>query len=605
MAARIPEHIIDEVRSRTDIVDLISEFLPLKKRGKNFFGLCPFHHEKTPSFSVNPERQIFHCFGCSVGGNVFTFLMEYEKLSFWEALTFLAKRSNVALPQKDVDPKQKEEYDALFYANQIAAEYYYKMLVESKEGQGALHYVKGRGFSEETISKFTLGYAPPGWENLLDVAQKRSLSPDVLRKAGLAIPREKGGGYYDRFRDRVIFPIANLTGKIVGFGGRILTDSEEQPKYVNSPETPIYNKGKILYGLFQARNAVREGDRVIVVEGYTDMISLFQAGILNVVASSGTAFTSDQARLIGRYTKNVVLLFDADSAGSEAALRGVETLLENDLDVDIVSLPPGTDPDSYVKAKGENALRGRINNADSFVDFIIKKIGETQDLSTVRGRAQAVEKAVSVMAKIRDGIKRSLWIKKVSENLSVDEGVIHLSVNRARRTGSIANGDVEIDVKRSPSRAAEETAEHGLLRIILTDTNYLKRTMEELTPDDFQNPDAREIATVIFQLQEDEQFLSSSLIIDHLRNTEAKNLVSLLSVEEPPAEERHDLFEGYLRFMKQDRIARKLAEVREQMKKAQKEGREEQVLTLMAQFQELSRLKENLKKNTAENRQYF
>ena len=279
MATRIPDHIIDDVRSRTDIVDLISEFVPLKKRGKNYFGLCPFHHETAPSFSVSPERQIFHCFGCGKGGNAFTFLMEYEKLGFWEALTYLAKRAHVALPQRSADQKQQADYDVLFTANSVAAEFYHRVLVESKVGKRALDYLTKRGLSQETVTSFRLGYAPPGWSTLLDAAQRKSLSPEVLKKAGLVIPREREGGYYDRFRDRVMFPIMNLTGNVVAFGGRLLSESEDQPKYVNSPETPIYNKGKTLYGLFQAKSAVREIDRVIVVEGYTDVISLFQAGL--------------------------------------------------------------------------------------------------------------------------------------------------------------------------------------------------------------------------------------------------------------------------------------------------------------------------------------
>ena len=596
MSNRVPDTIIDEVRSRTDIVDLLSEFLPLKKRGKNFFGLCPFHHEKSPSFSVNPEKQIFHCFGCGVGGNVFTFLMEYEKLSFWEALKFLAKRANVLLPQQDVDAKQKAEEDALFYANQFAAEYYQHVLLKTKMGHKALDYVTKRGYSEATIENFLIGYAPSGWSHLIEAAQKKSLSAEALEKAGLIIPREKAGGYYDRFRDRIIFPIVNLTGKVIGFGGRILTESENLPKYINSPETRIYNKGKILYGLFQAKKAVREADRVVVVEGYTDMISLFQAGILNVVASSGTAFTSDQARLIGRYTKNVLLLFDADSAGAEASSRGVEILLEHNLDVDIVSLPVGTDPDGFIKERGKAALIELLEKADSFVDFIIRRTAGSQDVSTVKGTARAVENVVAVLLKIRDEVKRSLWTKKVSEILSVDERMIQHAINRARRSRGSIPDEEEIYSKKSPLQTAEEMVEHGLLKLMLADQILLKRVLEELHPDDFQNPDAREVATLLSQMNEDGQCLDLAHLVGCLQRTGAKNLVSSLSMEESPEENRQDLLQGYLRFVKQDQITRKLAEVREEMKKAQQERQEERVLQLMSQFQELSQLRENLKR---------
>ncbi|MFQ6092756.1 MAG: DNA primase [bacterium] len=592
MAYRIPNEIIDEVRSRTDIVDLVSDFVPLKKRGKNFFGLCPFHPEKTPSFSVNPERQIYHCFGCGVGGNAFTFLMEYEKLGFWEALTYLAKRANVTLPQKGIDSKQRAENDALFHANQFAADYYRRVLLETEQGARALQYLKERGLSDQTIEAFHLGYAPPGWSNLLDEAQKKSLSPDLLQRAGLAVSREKGGGYYDRFRDRVVFPIVNLTGKVVGFGGRLLSESQDQPKYLNSPETPIYNKGKMLYGLFQARGSIRQADRVVVVEGYTDVISLSQAGIENVVASSGTAFTSDQARLIGRYTRNALLLFDADTAGAQAALRGVETLLDNGLDVHIVSLPAGTDPDSFVREKGKAPLIGLFDGADSFVDFVLKKIGETHDLATVEGMAQAVETVVEALAKIKDEVKRSLWIKRVSEKLSLDERVIQHSVDRARRPRGATLRETKVEIEEPSTQAAE----HGLLRLMMAEHRFLRWAMEELAPDDFCNPDTREMATVLFQLGGNDQSLDPALIIDRLNRPGAKSLVSLLSVQEGPGEEGERLFRDYLSFMKKVRVSRELKQVREALEKAQKDREEEVVVKLTARFQELCRLKERLKK---------
>ena len=594
MTSRVPDHIIDEVRSRTDIVDLISEFVPLKKRGKNFFGLCPFHHEKTPSFSVNPERQIYHCFGCGVGGNAFTFLMEYEKLGFWEALTYLAARANITLPQRSVDSKEKAENDALFYANELAADYYHRTLLETRQGASALQYLRGRGFSQATVRRFLLGYAPPGWSNVLDVAQRKSLSPEVLRKAGLVIPREKEAGYYDRFRNRVIFPIVSLTGKVVGFGGRLLSESEDQPKYVNSPETPIYSKGKILYGLFHARAAVREADRVVVVEGYTDAMSLFQAGIENVVASSGTAFTSDQARLIARYTKNVTLLFDADTAGTEAAVRGVETLFDNGLDVAIASLPVGSDPDSYLREKGHAALVSLCREADSFVDFLLKRTGESHDLSTVEGMARAVEAVVGALAKIKDDVKRSLWVKRVSERFSLEEVVIREGVERVRK-GARTRG-VATDVRPSSRETAAEMAERGLLRLMMADHHFLTRAMEELAPDDFYTSDAREIAAVVFDLGGNDEAPDPALIIDRLTTPGAKNLISLLSVEEGCTEEGERLFGDYISFMKRACVSRELKEVQETLRKAQRNGEEENVLRLTARFQELSRQRENLKR---------
>ena len=596
MALRVPDHIIDEVRQRNDIVEIVSEFVPLKKRGKNFFGICPFHQEKAPSFSVNQEKQIFHCFGCGKGGNVFTFLMEYEKLSFWEALTYLAKRANVALPETGAAAGQQAETESLFQANQFAADYYHQVLLETKAGAQALAYLAGRGFSRETMTAFRLGYAPPGWENLLTVARKKSIAPELLRRAGLVIPREKGEGYYDRFRHRVIFPIISLTGNVVAFGGRVLTDSEDLPKYINSPETPIFNKGKTLYGLFQAKNALREADRVIVVEGYTDLISLFQAGVQNVVASSGTAFTADHARLLARYTKNVVLLFDADAAGAEASLRGIETLLENGLDVDVVSLPAGADPDSFVREHGREATLELFQRADTFVEWIVRRAAEAEDLSTVKGMAQALEKIVAVVAKIRDEVKRSLWIRMVAERLAVDERVLHRAVSEARRSPQVVSGSSELTARNAPGKTADEASERGLLQLMLADHLFLRRAAREVNPDDFLNPDAREIAGLLFQSGEEDQPPDSASLIDRLRRPGARELISLLSMDEASVEEREKLFEGYVRFVKLRRVSKELDRVRQDLKKAQEQGREEDVAPLMARFQELSRLKQDIKK---------
>lgn len=598
MPFRISNDIVDEVRNRTDVVELISEFLPLKKRGKNYFGLCPFHHEKAPSFSVNPERQIFHCFGCGKGGNVFTFLMEYEKLGFWEALTYLARRAHVNLPKRRADAQQGADSDTLFSANTFAVEFYHRVLLRSNAGKRALEYLEKRGFSREMMNLFRLGYAPPGWSNLLDAAE-REISPDVLKKAGLVVPREKGGGYYDRFRDRVMFPITNLTGNVVAFGGRLLSESEEQPKYVNSPETSIYNKGKTLYGLFQAKGAVRETGRVIVVEGYTDLISLFQAGVQNVVASSGTAFTPDQARLIGRYTKNVILLFDADRAGAEAALRGVETLFDNGLDVTIASLPAGADPDSYVREKGKDGLSALLRKTDSFVDFIMKRTSETHDMSTVEGMARAVETVVEVLAKQKDEVKRSLWIKKISEEFSIEERVIQRSVNTARRRGDVPKEEQALETTQPTSK----TAEQGLLQLILAKGHLLENVMADLALDDFEQPDVREVVELMCDLRREDEAFDTALLIDKLRRPSAKNLVSRLAMEDVPSDEPDRLYYDYVFFIRRARISKELRDVQEALKKAQKQGDDGLVLKLTAQFQELRRLKEKQKKGAPLNRE--
>jgi len=364
MAIFYSQDLIDQVRGASDIVDIISEYVPLKKKGANYFGLCPFHAEKTPSFSVNQAKQIYHCFGCGEGGNVFTFLMNHDKLGFTEALKLLARKSGIKLPKPQQDKKTADLNDQLYYANSVANAYFKQTLNQKNLSEKAKTFLKQRGVDSTAEEKFSLGYAPDKWDGFLSFAQSKGLDPKILVTAGLIVPKSDGKGYVDRFRDRLMFPIFNISGKIVGFGGRTLNPKEEA-KYMNSPETPIYQKGKILYGLSFSKDSIREEGKAIIVEGYMDFISLFQAGIKNLVATSGTAFTTDQARLLSRHAQEVFLLFDSDSAGQQAAVRSLDILFDQGFEVKIVSFPQGEDPDSYVKKSGsEKTFEG-----DFLVDY--------------------------------------------------------------------------------------------------------------------------------------------------------------------------------------------------------------------------------------------
>jgi DNA primase len=319
MNASIPEHVLDEIRARSDILEVVSQHVPLKKKGRNYFGLCPFHTEKTPSFSVNQEKQIFHCFGCGSGGDVFRFLMELDKVSFVEAVRSLAQRSGLSLPESRVDVAKASANEQLYRACEFARDYFHAMLLNDKRAEPARAYLRDRAIAEETISRFKLGSAIPGWDHLLNAAARSSLSEKLLESAGLVVPRADDG-YYDRFRNRLIFPVDTASGRTVAFAGRALT-SETEPKYLNSPETPIYHKGELLYGLAEARDAVRKDGYVLLVEGYVDALRLFQAGIENVVACAGTAFTEAHAWSLARYGPKVVLVYDADPAGESGHTR--------------------------------------------------------------------------------------------------------------------------------------------------------------------------------------------------------------------------------------------------------------------------------------------
>ena len=421
MPGKIPQEKIDQIREATDIVDIISQYVALKRKGKNYFACCPFHHEKTPSFSVNPEKQIFYCFGCHKGGNVYSFLMEHEKLNFVESVRTLADRAHIAVDMEQRDDSAYLEREALYFTNKFAARYFYDQLVKSDAGKIGLNYLIGRGLRPETIRKFGLGFAPEKWDGLLNAAARKKLQTAHLEKCGLVIPRKNKPGYYDRFRNRVIFPVFDKNSRVVAFGGRRMNDDPASPKYINSPETPIYQKRTVLYGLSQTRHQIQQADQAIMVEGYMDLISLFEFGIQNVVATSGTALTPEHAQLISRYTRNVVLLYDGDSAGSNAAFRGIDILLENDLDVTVVRLPEGHDPDSFVREKGVSTMRSLIKDAMPLVEFKARLIAEHEDISTPSGKANALHAIFESVLKIKDEIKHIPTIRDIAFRLGLDD----------------------------------------------------------------------------------------------------------------------------------------------------------------------------------------
>ncbi len=408
--------------------DIVGDFVNLRKRGTNLIGLCPFHNEKTPSFNVNPARNIYKCFGCGRGGDPVNFLMEHEQLSFPEALRWIAAKYGIEIEEVELSEEQRAEQqlaDSLFIANQFALEYYQQQLFDTDRGKSiGLSYFKKRGFREETIRKFGLGYAPMGRDNFSKAAEAAGHKKDTLEKAGLVKNNR------DFFRDRVMFTIRNLSGKVVGFGGRILQKDIKAPKYINTPETEVYNKSRILFGAYEAKQAIRRADECIITEGYTDVISLHQAGIENVVASSGTSLTVDQIRLIKRYTPNVKVLFDGDSAGIRAALRGIDLLLEQDLNVKIVLLPDGEDPDSYLQNVGLNAFQGYLEQqAEDFIFFKANLLLKDAGNDPVK-RTALIKDIVGSIALIPDPLKRSLYVKECARLFGVDEQLLVGEVNK-------------------------------------------------------------------------------------------------------------------------------------------------------------------------------
>ena len=432
----IPEDKIEEVRAASDIVEVVGEYVQLKRRGSNFVGLCPFHKEKTPSFNVNPGLGIFKCFGCSAGGNAFQFLMRIENLEFPEAVKVLAGRAGIVIPETQDQERQSSEVESIYHALRFAGRFFYQALTQTDAGKPALDYLTDRGFSPKIIKKFGLGYAPAGWDELIKAAEKDSIDVAYLEKAGLIIAKKDGQGHYDRYRDRVIFPIFSHLGKVIGFGGRILKPSEKQPKYINSPETRVYHKSKVLYGLYQARQAIRKREEVLLVEGYTDVISLYQAGIEHVVASSGTALTREQIKLIKRYAKRVLVLYDSDSAGASAALRGIDLLLADGMTVYGLELPDGEDPDSFVRNQGADAFEQHLhNNRQDFIEFMHGLARRSGQLDTPEGEAELTRSIIASIAQMPDVAMHEPFVRRASHVLGMPDIPLFELLRQMRKEG--------------------------------------------------------------------------------------------------------------------------------------------------------------------------
>lgn len=451
--AYIPDEKIDEIRAASDIADVVGEYVRLKRQGQNLFGLCPFHNEKSPSFSVNPEMGIFKCFGCGEGGDVFAFISKMEMVSFPEAARVLAERAGIEIPASEAARERASETDAIYEALRTAARFYYFCLTQEARGAEALQYLEDRGFTADTIKQFGLGYAPDAWDALLTHAEEKHLSGEQLERAGLVLARKSGDGYYDRFRGRVMFPIFSHIGKVVGFGGRILDDEVDQPKYINSPETDVYHKSRVLYGLYQAKQAIRDAEEVVMVEGYTDVIALHQAGVQHVVASSGTSLTEGQVQVLDRYAQRLLLLYDADSAGVTAMLRGINTVLEQGLAAYAVALPGDEDPDSYVRAHGAAAFRALLREKrQDFVTFMVAAAEAEGRMETPEDAAQTMREVLGAIARMPDPLLQETYLRRASEVLNVPEGRLErvLQEQRAERKDAQARKTRRAPVPEMP-----------------------------------------------------------------------------------------------------------------------------------------------------------
>lgn len=426
---------IEELKNKIDIVDVVGDFVNLKKSGSSYKALSPFTAEKTPSFYVVPSKGIYKCFSSGKGGDAINFVMEIDGLSYVEALKYLAAKYQIEIEEEEQTDEAlaaQNKRESLYIILAFASKYFTDLLLNHTEGQSiGLTYFKERGFTEETIHNFNLGYSLNQWDHFHQEALKKGFNEDLIEEAGLVVKKEDRS--YDRFRNRVIFPIHNVTGKVIAFGARIMSSEDEkvkQPKYINSPETELYNKSQVLYGLFQAKQSIRQADNCYLVEGYTDVISMHQRGISNVVSSSGTALTSDQVKLIRRYSPNVTVLFDGDPAGIRASMRGIDMLLEGDLNVKVLPLPDGEDPDSYSRQLGTSAFKHYLESeAQDFIQFKVKLLTADIKNDPIK-KAGVIKEIIESIAKINDSVKRALYIKECSSLLDISESVLIVELNK-------------------------------------------------------------------------------------------------------------------------------------------------------------------------------
>lgn len=534
---RIAEEKIQQIRDRVDIVEVVSRYLPLKRSGANHQGLCPFHGEKTPSFNVNSPRQIFHCFGCGVGGNVFGFLMRIEGLSFPEAVRKLGEQVGIEIEEEQLTPAEearRRELERLQRINEVAAEFYHQVLLEAPEGAPARSYLKRRGYDGEIARQFQLGFAPEGWEALKQHLEGRGLDLGLARTLGLLREGKQGRGDYDQFRGRLMFPILDGYGKVAAFGGRVLDDS--LPKYINSSESPVYHKGRTLYGLYQAKEGMRAGGEVVVVEGYFDLLALAKAGLSNVVATCGTALTGDHARLLQRYAKRVVLLFDQDSAGRQATWRAMEALLPEKLSVAVAELEAGEDPDSFVARHGAEAFRQRLAAARPVMEVFIESVLAGAG-SGAEATARAADELLGRLKLIPDEIERQLYLKELAGRTGIDAATLARRARPERSASPAApRGERPPAESRPAPRQASRPdrllrAQNLLLVLLLSDPQLRPRALDEGLIGLFADPDRRALAERLCSLPAEAE--AASLLDAEGLGDEQKAILSGILMEDP------------------------------------------------------------------------
>lgn len=591
----IPQEKITEIQHASDIVQIISEYVHLKQSGRNFLGLCPFHSEKTPSFTVSPEKKFFKCFGCGEGGTVFHFIMKREGIDFIESIKLVASKAHIDLSHflsKKTSFSSAEKTSLLKITN-FAARFYHKVLFDKESGSTARAYLQQRQINNQSIKTFCLGYAHNSWDALIKICKEHNIPDKLLEKAGLVIPKKEGNAYYDRFRNRVIFPILDTRKDVIGFGGRTLDDTT--PKYLNSPETVLFNKSNVLYGIDIAKNAILKQHRVILMEGYTDVIMAHQHGIEWSVAVLGTAISKHHLRHLRQYCNQVILLLDSDIAGRKSSDRSLDIFVEEEFDVKIAQLPKDYDPCDFLVAEGAEKFLTYINNAKDFFSFKVEMAASKWDLSTIHGKANAINDILSTAMKMPDIIKRNLLIKRIAEEMSIDEVTLRIQQKKFNKTTASINNKQIVEHRLDASLSAERE----LLYLMLSCNDLIPRVVEEIGLEEFSNKDFSKIVQKIVALYYQNNGVHDQDVLCTLDDEKLNKIfMDIVTTREFQDITNHkERLEAYVIFFKKRNSKKDIHQTKKKMLEIVKAGsNEKDIVMLLEEFHKKNKNIHTLKK---------
>jgi DNA primase len=581
-----PEEKVSEIRDRASILEVVSDYINLKKAGKHYKGLCPFHSEKTPSFMVNEEKQIFHCFGCGAGGDVFTFLMKVGNFSFPQAVEELAKRYGVRLPSRELSPAKKKEMakrEILFQINQMASEYFHDLLYRQREGDEGRRYLSQRGLSEKIIKEHRLGYSLERWDGLVQHLQEKKVSLELAWELGLIFPKKRGG-WYDAFRGRILFPIFDLHQRVVGFGGRLIREGE--PKYLNSPESSIYHKGEILYGLQVAKGYIPEKDCVIIAEGYFDLLTLHQFGLKHNVATLGTALTAQHVRILKRYTKNLITVFDADEAGIKASLRALPLFLEEEVAGKTVLLPEGEDPDEFLRKGNLEDFEERVIHAVPLIDFFFEWLMKTHDIKSIDGKVKVAEEGMALIDKIPNKIRKNFYTKTLAEKLDLPESLLMERLRSSPKDRIKA----EEDLKKRPIERSFPKSEEMVVRLMIHHPEMIPAITKEGILREFESPVLQKMAEGLEGLYQKRGRLDLTEALGCFEE-DLKERLSEFAFQESDlkAGDREKILKDCIQKIRKKKLKKDEGEILKRIKEAEKQTKGKGLDDLLMERQELTK----------------